>query len=870
MRKITFLLLLFAGMANAQNITVSDAAFKAKLLESSTSNEIAQDNMGNNIKIDADSDGEISITEALAVYGLNVSNPYNWSGPFITDLGAIENFPNLRKLNCSVNLIPAIDFTFLGALQRLECYNNLLTALDIPFAPQLNYLDCSDNQITALDVTDFTMLNYLNFSENEISAIDLSPLLGLQTLNFGGNNLTNLDVSANTNLITLDCAVNQLSSLNLAGLTQLKYLNCGGNLLTAIDLTPVPDLLQLDISSNQFSTIDLSPVPNLTAFGCIGNQFASLDLSGLSGLTLLTCGFNNLTSLDLSHTPELYALVCENNQLTSLDLSVTPKLSALICENNLLTTIDGSGCRLINLDCSNNPLETILLKNGHMTTPVQTIDISGIPSLQYICTDNGEESVFQSELVENGYTDCVVGTYCSFTPGGDYNTMDGLVTFDANANGCDASDPKQPNIKLAISDGASVTGASFTDIDGNYNFYTLAGSFTVTPQVENPSFFAFTPADASALFADTNNNVSSNNFCVTANGIHPDVEVVIAPLTRARPGFDATYLIVYKNKGNQTLSGNVTFNYNDAVADLISVTTAPNVQNPGMLQWNYTGLLPFEARGITVTLNINTPGETPPVNLGDILTYTASVDPVAGDELPADNQFTFNHTVVNAFDPNEIICLEGDIVPTDSAGEYLHYIANFENLGTAEAENVVVSIDIDTAKYDINSLQVLNTSHNSYTRVTGNTVEFIFEHIELDAAQGNPPVGGHGNVLFKIKSNESLVQGDFVDKHANIFFDYNFPIETNIAHTVFQTLSTPGYEDQSIRIFPNPAAHTVNILSDFNIQSVSLFDVQGRILETSVKNTNATTVDVSERQTGIYFLKVTTDAGIKVMKLIRE
>jgi hypothetical protein len=39
------------------------------------------------------------------------------------------------------------------------------------------------------------------------------------------------------------------------------------------------------------------------------------------------------------------------------------------------------------------------------------------------------------------------------------------------------------------------------------------------------------------------------------------MEVVIAPLTSARPGFDAVYNLVWRNKGNTTLSGKVILNY---------------------------------------------------------------------------------------------------------------------------------------------------------------------------------------------------------------------------------------------------------------------------------------------------------------------
>src|SRR5690606_18292445 len=132
--KFVFFLLLLAAVSQAQNISFGDSVFKAKLLESSPTNQIAQDNMNNNIAIDADGDGEISYNEALAVYYLDVSNPYNSPGPFITDFSMIQHFVNLRSLKCAHHQISNIDLTFLGSLWTLDCSYNDLGALDIPFA----------------------------------------------------------------------------------------------------------------------------------------------------------------------------------------------------------------------------------------------------------------------------------------------------------------------------------------------------------------------------------------------------------------------------------------------------------------------------------------------------------------------------------------------------------------------------------------------------------------------------------------------------------------------------------------------------------------------------------------------------------------
>ena len=108
-----------------------------------------------------------------------------------------------------------------------------------------------------------------------------------------------------------------------------------------------------------------------------------------------------------------------------------------------------------------------------------------------------------------------------------------------------------------------------------------AGSFDLTTDLENPTWFTASPLTATIPFANNNNNVTTQDFCISANGIHNDLEVVISQVMIARPGFDAGYNIVYKNKGNQPLSGNVSFDYDDAVLDFVSSIVVPNTQTTG-------------------------------------------------------------------------------------------------------------------------------------------------------------------------------------------------------------------------------------------------------------------------------------------------
>jgi hypothetical protein len=389
--------------------------------------------------------------------------------------------------------------------------------------------------------------------------------------------------------------------------------------------------------------------------------------------------------------------------------------------------------------------------------------------------------------------------------------------------------------------------------------------------LENPAFFNMTPITTTHIFPELNSTVINQDFCLTANGVHNDAEVVLYPAGVARPGFDAQYVLLIKNKGNQTLTGNVQLAFEDALLDFVSASTSPDNTAINLLTWNYADLKPFETRTINITFNINSPVETPPVNSGDLIHFTATINPITGDEISEDNVFQLPQYIVNSMDPNDITCLEGPTVAAAEIGKYLHYVARFENTGNYAAENIVVKMVIDPDKYNLDSLQLLDASHESTTNIHGNVVEFIFRNINLAASAGDPPVGGHGTIMFKIKSAQTLAAGDQVSNKANIYFDYNAPIETNPAQTLFALLNQVGFNtDQSVTVYPNPAQDWVNINCNSQIKSVELFDVQGRILETYFGTQKMTEFNISDKPSGVYFLKITTQKGVKIEKLVKK
>jgi len=107
-----------------------------------------------------------------------------------------------------------------------------------------------------------------------------------------------------------------------------------------------------------------------------------------------------------------------------------------------------------------------------------------------------------------------------------------------------------------------------------------------------------------------------------------------------------------------------------------------------------------------------------------------------------------NQTAVNAYDPDDKNCLQGDIIKPEIIGEYVAYLIHFENIGSASAVNVVVKDVMDITRFDMSILRVIDASDKMATRITeGNNVEFIFEDIYLPFDDSN----NDGYVLFRIK-----------------------------------------------------------------------------------------------------------------------
>ncbi|MFN3640138.1 MAG: T9SS type A sorting domain-containing protein, partial [Flavobacterium sp.] len=438
---------------------------------------------------------------------------------------------------------------------------------------------------------------------------------------------------------------------------------------------------------------------------------------------------------------------------------------------------------------------------------------------------------------------------------------------------CDEDDTVFQGLHFNVVLNDNVEGIAVSNHQGDYfipldcDTSDMNLNYTISPFTELLNYFDVSPTSVEINFPGSPGQ-TFQDFCITPNGVHPDAEIIVSPVNEAIPGFTASYKMVIKNKGTTVLEGSSLLTYPAALMNYQEASVVPASSTPGALSWNYSDLMPFETRTITVSFLLNTPMDTPALNGGDVLTLQGQVTTLATDVSPSDNSFTLQQTVVNSFDPNDKTCLQGDLVSETLIGEYVHYLIRFENTGTFFAQNVVISDYIDLDSFELNSLMVLDASHTQWTRIIENKVEFIFENIQLPFP---PSEERHGYVLFKIKLKNTLSVGDSFSNTASIFFDFNFPIVTEEAVTHIEALDVSDFEFSNyIQLYPVPTKDYMQFKSNsLLVNKIFIYNTQGQLAMVFMTPNSEQPLEISSLPAGTYFVRFETDQGVSTGKMIK-
>ncbi|HEY0090939.1 MAG TPA: T9SS type A sorting domain-containing protein [Flavobacterium sp.] len=376
-------------------------------------------------------------------------------------------------------------------------------------------------------------------------------------------------------------------------------------------------------------------------------------------------------------------------------------------------------------------------------------------------------------------------------------------------------------------------------------------------------------------------NAALNNITVAANsGFNVyDFPVTIVPCTdmgvsifpyleNPRPGFSYTDVIQVQNHGNQPIAtGTVTFT-NDTAVSIVSVSETVTTTANGFT-FDFTNLQPQQIIYIYVEMQVPA---IPVVSLGQALNNSASLTTPTGDSDLSNHQDNCLQIITGSYDPNNKVENHGPYILFSefTADDYLTYTIGFENMGTADAETVVVT-DLLDAKLDPSTIRVVHATHAYLLDRIDNNLTFTFENIGLPPSVSNTAIG-KGHIVFEVKPQPGYAVGDVITNTAGIVFDFNPAIITNtVSSTFVEFLGVAEFAIGDLTVFPIPAQSFVNIECKSGlIDTISVIDILGKTVLTTAPQSSSAALDVSHLVSGAYFAKISSNGKQKTVKIIKE
>jgi hypothetical protein len=245
------------------------------------------------------------------------------------------------------------------------------------------------------------------------------------------------------------------------------------------------------------------------------------------------------------------------------------------------------------------------------------------------------------------------------------------------------------------------------------------------------------------------------------------------------------------------------------------------------------------------------------------------------------------HTMAQS--ESRLTCLTGNKVAPAKIGDYLNYELKFDTPYMTATNKIQVKLYLDSNQFDLSSV-VMEVTQNYFEVLDFEIVDKAAMTIGGPGGQGGILLkggpggqggillrgmhlggpGGQGGILLKIKTKSDLPSNAIVSIDAAVKADNTFVTEyTNIEQTSFDGgISTTV--DSSITAYPIPADSNLTVSCNSVIRSVDLIGEQNQIMETILSDEPSKSLDISSKLDGIYYVRVTSDNGQKVIRIVKQ
>lgn len=383
MKKILFTLSVSCfSIAYAQNLNFADSKFKALILSSTTTNEIAKDLNGNFIAIDANGDGEVQVSEAQQVKTLKIKqdpnlmyidptkdlevydpdninvNYYNSHLPDgITDALLFPNMEELYVIMAKSFNINFINNNKIRIVKGNPRYYSS-TFQDTTVSSNLTFDNCSNLQNIA-DVVASVLVDPWHGSGDILRIKNCSQINSTALISFSEIKELYIENSNISNLSIDSCPLlNKIHVPNLSTLTKISSSHYN----TSNYWSPLAQNQYIELVANNCINLEEITVSN-HGNNNTGNYFTSVNINGCTALKKLsglndpsidfsTAGLINLEELDCSYQNKYtYASNTSGSAILGnvnfINLSGLQKLKKLKAYNQRINNINFAVCPLL-------------------------------------------------------------------------------------------------------------------------------------------------------------------------------------------------------------------------------------------------------------------------------------------------------------------------------------------------------------------------------------------------------------------------------------------------------------------------------------------------------------------------------------------
>ncbi len=265
---------------------------------------------------------------------------------------------------------------------------------------------------------------------------------------------------------------------------------------------------------------------------------------------------------------------------------------------------------------------------------------------------------------------------------------------------------------------------------------------------------------------------------------------------------------------------------------------------------------------LNLTVNQSTTASQTVTNCGDYLwdlngnVYTATgvyVDTIP-NAVGCDSIVTLNLTVNQATSATQTVVSCGAYDWALNGNNYTATGLYIDTIANAAGCDSIITLDLTVINTDL-------TVTNSSPTLTSNEVGAGTTYQWIDCGNGNAPIAGATAVSYTATVNGSYA----------VIVTKNNCSDTSACEAVANIGLKEVTSDLNVTLSPNPTNDFVKVqYADITVLNIDILDATGKVIFTQTQVANGEKVDFRNFERGVYIVRMTSDKGTKIERIVKK